>query len=186
MNFKTILIIIVTAIIIIGCGKSNETAEQASDMTKTPEEDLFTAVLTDNLEVIKQHIEAGSDLDVKEPSRGSTPLITAAVFGKTEAAKLLIDGGADLNYQNMDGSTALHSAAFLCNTEIVEGLITKGIVKSIKNNFGQTAYQSVEAPFEDVNNFYDGMKAALSPLGLNLDYEHIKITRPKIAEMLKE
>lgn len=32
---------------------------------------------------------------------------------------------------------------------------------------------------------YDGLGAALAPLGLNLDYEYIKTTRPQIAEMLQ-
>ena len=44
---------------------------------------------------------------------------------------------------------------------------------------------TVEAPFEDVKFVYDAVGAALRPLGLILDYDHIKTTRPKIAEMLK-
>jgi ankyrin repeat protein len=75
-----------------------------------------------------------------------------AQFGKTEMAKVLIEAGGDLNFQNNDGSTALHTAAFFCRPEIVRVLLDKGADKTIKNKFGATAYQSVAGPFIDVKN----------------------------------
>ena len=39
----------------------------------TPKTTIQTAVLTNNLEVIKQHIAAGTDLNVKDQMTGSTP-----------------------------------------------------------------------------------------------------------------
>ncbi len=203
------------------CGnkyKSHQQAEESQTTVKVPKVDLHSAVVTDDLEAIHQHIKACSDLNVLEPSRASTPLITAAALGKTEAAKILIDAGADLNYQNADGSTALHTAAafgnteaakilinagadlnkqnndgstalhaaaFLCRVEIVEALLEKGADKTLKNKMGQTALETVELPFEDVKGVYDAIGASLKPLGLKLDYDYIKTTRPKIAEMLK-
>lgn len=110
-----------------------------SCIEQKPKVDLHTAVVTDNLEVIKQHIKAVTDLNVREPSRKSSPLITAAAAGKTEAAKLLIDAGADLNIQNADGSTALHTAAVFGNNEIAQLLIDAGSDLNAKNNDGATA-----------------------------------------------
>ena len=75
--------------------------------------DIHEAVVTGNLAALRQHIESGADLNAREPSGGSSPLITAATFGRTEAARALIEAGADLNLQNNDGSTALVTAAFL-------------------------------------------------------------------------
>ena len=116
---------------------------------------------------------------------GSTALITAAVFGKTEVAKALIEAGADVNSRNNDGSTSLYCAAFFCRTEIVEALLDKGADKSIRNNFGSTALESVAGPFSDVKGIYDLFSKDLGPLGLKLDYEQIEETRPVIAEMLR-
>jgi hypothetical protein len=147
--------------------------------------DLHTAVILENLEAIGQHIEAGSDLNVLEPSRASTPLITAAALGKTEAARMLIDAGADLDYQNNDGSTALHTAALFCRVEIVEALLEKGADKTLKNNTGSTALDIVELPFEVLKPTYDALQVNLKPAGVVLDYEYLEATRPKIAEMLK-
>jgi ankyrin repeat protein len=135
---------------------------------------------------VNQHIVVGSDLNEKEPSRASSPLITAAVFGKTEIARALIEAGADVNYKNNDGSTALITAAFFCRTEIVKILLENGADKNAKNNDGRTALESVAAPFDAVKGIYDGLAAALKPLGLQLDYEQIMATRPKIAEMLRD
>lgn len=183
-----------------------------------PEINLHTAVLTDDLDVIEQHIKAGSDLNIAESTRGSSPLITAAALGRPDAAELLIEGGANINYQNEDGSTALHTAiafnktevamilidsgadpniknndgstalhtaAFFCNVEVVEALLEIGADKSLKNNNLATALEIVERPFEEVKDIYDVYGESLRPLGITLDYEHIKKTRPIIAEMLR-
>ncbi len=150
-----------------------------------PDMDLHAATFTGNMEAIRQHIAAGSDLNVKEPSMGSTPLISASVFGKTEVAIALIETGADVNLQNNEGSTALTSAAFLCRTEIVKALLEHGADKTIKTNAGSTALESVAGPFEDVRFIYDIFSRDLGPLGLKLDYEQLEETRPVIAEMLR-
>ena len=52
-------------------------------------------------------------------------------------AKLLINAGVELNFQNNDGSTALHTASFFCRPEIVQILLAKGADKTIKNKYGQ-------------------------------------------------
>ena len=152
---------------------------------QAPNIDIHAAAVMGDLEAVQQHIKAGTDLDMKEPLGGSSPLITAVVFGKTEVAKVLIEAGADLNIKNNEGSTALHSAAFFCRTEIVESLLAKGADKTIKNKLGSTAFQAVAGPFDQVKVVYDFIGKQLGPFGLKLDYSHIKATRPKIAELLK-
>ena len=150
-----------------------------------PDIGLHMAVIQNNLDAIRQHIAAGSDLDEREPSGGSSPLITAAVLGKSEAAKILLDAGADVNFKNFEGSTALHSAAFFCHTDIVRALLDHGADPALRNNAGSTALESVEAPFEAVQGIYDYFAKTLGPLGLELDYDYIRSERPVIADMLK-
>ncbi|MBT1711551.1 ankyrin repeat domain-containing protein [Fulvivirgaceae bacterium PWU5] len=162
---------------------------QADSTTTTdvaaPSVDIHTAVLTENLGALQQHIQAGSNLNEKDPFGGSSPLITASVFGKTEMASTLIEAGADLNFTNNDGSTALHTAAFFCRPEIVRMLLDKGADKTIKNKYGATPYESVAGPFAEVKDAYDMMGKMLAPMGLKLDYASIEKTRPVIADMLK-
>jgi len=185
----TIVIMIVSILIISSCsGNQQPSADQAKveqEPVKPPDVDIHTATLLGNLDAIKQHIEAGSDLNVKEPTVGSSPLISAAVFGETEIARALIEAGADVNLKNNEGSTALHSAAFLCRLEIVEMLLGNGADKDLLNNYGSTAQQSVMAPFSDVKFIYDQFSKDLGPLGFKLDYDYVEATRPKIAELLQ-
>lgn len=182
--FLALLLITVTA-----CTDKKESAAEnnatASKEVEPPQIDIHTAVVTGNLDAVKQHIAAGTDLNEKDPFGGSSPLITAAVFGKTAEAQALIDAGADLNFKNNDGSTALHSSAFFCRPEIVKMLLDKGADKTIRNNYGATAYETVAGPFTDVKSVYDMMGKVLEPMGLKLDYAYLEKTRPEIAAMLK-
>jgi hypothetical protein len=150
-----------------------------------PSVDIHTAVVSGNTEALLQHIKAGTNINEKDPFGGSSPLISAAVFGKTEQAKILMDAGADLNFQNNDGSTALNAAAFFCRPEIVKMLLAKGADKNIKNKYGATPYLSVAGPFEEVKPSYEMMGKVLGPMGLKLDYTYIEKTRPEIATLLK-
>jgi uncharacterized protein len=167
----------------ISCSKPNEGGKHSK--AEAPDIDIHTAVLTGNNEALQQHIAAGTDINEKDPFGGSSPLMSAALFGKTEQARILIDAGADINFQNNDGSTALHTAAFFCRPEIVRLLLDKGADKTILNKFGGTAYQGVAGPFAESKQIYDMLAKALSPMGLKLDYTYIEKTRPEIAEMLK-
>jgi hypothetical protein len=97
----------------------------------------------------------------------------------------LIEAGADMTITNNEGATPLHIAAFFCRTEIVKALLEKGADKNAKNSTGKTALETVAGPFSEVKGIYDSIGKALKPLGLELDYDRIKITRPKIAEMLQ-
>ena len=146
---------------------------------------LHEAVIQGDLEAVREHINAGSNLDEKDASGGSSPLITAAVFGKAEIALALIEAGADLNFRNNEGSTPLITAAFFCRTEIVKTLLANGADAAIKNYAGSTALESVTGPFEDVIGIYDYFAKAFGTMGLELDNEQIKMTRPVIAEILR-
>ena len=149
-----------------------------------PSVDIHTATFMGNLSAVRQHINAGSDLNVKD-QYGSTPLIIATTFGKTEVAKSLIEAGADMNITSNEGATPLHTAAFFCRTEIVKALLSKGADKTLKNNYGSTPLETVAGPFNEVKGIYDQISKDLGPLGFKLDYKHLEMTRPKIAKMLQ-
>lgn len=177
-------------LITVSCKNEKNSAKEGATLiteanAKPPKTDIHTAVVTGNREALQQHIAAGTNINERDPFGGSSPLISAAVFGRPQMARMLIDAGADLNFQNNDGSTALHTAAFFCRTDIVEMLLEKGADKTIRNKYGVTAEESVAGPFADVKNAYDMMGTMLAPMGLTLDYAYIEKTRPVVAEMLK-
>lgn len=183
-NALRIAMFLMSLLLIGSCGSKDGSA-QTKPAKGAPAVDIHTAVVTDNRDAIKQHIAAGSNINEKDPYGGSSPLISAALFGKTEVARLLIDAGADLNFQNNEGSTALHTAAFFCRPEIVKMLLDKKADKTIRNKYNSTAYESVAGPFADLKPTYQALEQMLAPMGLKLDYAYIEKTRPEIATMLK-
>lgn len=179
------LLAIITMMTLVSCSNQAQDKTENTSKVKAPKVDLHTAVITANQEAVQQHIKAGSNLDEKDPFGGSSPLITAALFGRTEIAKDLIDAGAKINFTNNEGSTALHTAAFFCETETVKLLLENGADKTIKNKYGATALESVSAPYSEVKSIYEMMQKSLAPMGLKLDFQEIEETRPVVAEMLK-
>ncbi|HVU94612.1 MAG TPA: ankyrin repeat domain-containing protein [Puia sp.] len=147
--------------------------------------DIHSAIVSGNMAAVKQYIVSRGDLNVRDPLGGSSPLITACVFGRTEMARALMDAGADINFRNNDGSTPLHTAAFFCRPEIVRLLLARSADRRITNKYGQTPAETVAAPFANMRPVYDGIGKMLEPMGLKLDYAYIEKTRPLIAGMLK-
>jgi hypothetical protein len=202
---QLLILAVLTTVAIVGCGDSGnlpngetntetvvpsqpgsspETASP-SEPVSAPDTPLMDAAIEGDVDAVRQHIAAGTDLNQRNPESGSTALIAAASLGQNETAITLIEGGAEFELKNNEGSTALHIAAFLCRKEIVKALLAKGADRNARNNAGSTALDSVAGPFDDVKPIYDFLQAVLGPLGLKLDYERIKTTRPKIAEILR-
>lgn len=185
--FLSNVLSIMALALLIGCGSEDAPGSTAEESRKPepPAVDMHTAVISNNVDAIKQHIAAGSDLNVADPFGGSSPLMSAAVFDKPEIARLLIEAGADINLTNRDGSTALHSAAFFCRPDIVDMLLAEKADTTVRNNFGSTAYDTVAGPFNEVRPFYDALGQQLAPMGLKLDYDYLQETRPQIAAVLQ-
>jgi len=157
----------------------------AKEDAQTPAINIGKAAGNGDLEAIERHIKAGTDLNQRGPDQ-STPLMTAATFGRVEVAKALIEADADLNMKSKDGDTAVLIASFFAHPEIVEALLRAGADPNIRNNKGATALDVAQMPWEQIKPIYDYVGPIMSPTGLRLDYERIRKARPKIVAMLKE
>ena len=112
---KSKLIAIVAAVLVVGCG---------------PSVDIHQAAKDGNIKAVKQHLDAGTDVDAKD-TNGWTPLHIAVLNGQKETTEILIAEGADVNAG--DKITPLHYAAQYGEMEIVELLISKGADVNAKN-----------------------------------------------------
>ena len=157
----------------------NQKAEGKKKQASAPDIALVTAAAEGDLDAIRQHIAAGSELNK------DTPLVTAVVFGNMAAAKLLIEAGADLNAQDAQGSTPVFVAAFFCREALLKLLLEKGADQSIANKEGRTPVEVVQAPFAAVKPVYEYIELQLGSLGLKLDYKRLEKERPVMAEILK-
>ncbi len=77
-------------------------AEPSSSQSESSNFDVFAAVATDDQAALKVYLDQGGDVLAKDPY-GSTPLHVACLFGRAEAAELLLDADADLEMLNNDG-----------------------------------------------------------------------------------
>jgi ankyrin repeat protein len=81
---KHLLITTIAAVVLVGCGES------------VPDISIHDAiVLGGDIEAVKQHLAAGTDVDAKDMN-GETSLTWAAYSGHKEIAKLLLANGARL------------------------------------------------------------------------------------------
>ncbi|MBU3010692.1 ankyrin repeat domain-containing protein [Polaribacter vadi] len=186
----TIQIVFFILLLTSSCVQSNKKTEtnKSEETTKTatkPNMDIHAAVLTGNLEAVKQNIEAGTDINQKEAMSGSTPLMSAATFNKTEIAKVLINADADLTIKNNDGGTALHTAAFFGRIEIVQLLIDAKANKTVRNSFGATPREIVMTDFTQMKPIYEMLIQQLKPMGFTLDLDELQKARPVVAMMLQ-
>jgi len=102
-------------------------AKPESPAITTPGISILKAAKNGNIEVVKQHIAAGTDVNVNEKSfRLRSPLHYASETGHREIVELLIAGGANVNAKRSEGVTPLHDASGRGHREIVELLIAGG------------------------------------------------------------
>ncbi len=103
---------------------------------KAPEISIHEAASEGNIEVVKQHLAAGTDVNAQSEFTESTPFYLAVFYGHMEIAEQLIANGADVNAKLNSGYTLLHAA--LKSPEIVEFLIEKGADVNARGFDGST------------------------------------------------
>ena len=110
---KHLLLTTIAAVVLVGCGPS------------VPDISIHKAAYDGNIEAVKQHLAAGTDVNAKD-SFGMTPLLLAGAKNQKEVVELLIAEGADVNAKDISGTTTLIYAATNGHKEIVELLRKHG------------------------------------------------------------
>ena len=103
--------------------------------------DIFDAAATGQLERLRTLLDDDATLANAEASDGARPLHLACFFGQTEAARLLLDSGADVSVAvaAFGGVFPIHSAAASRSAEIVKMLLEAGADPNTKQQGGWTA-----------------------------------------------
>ena len=104
---------------------------------------FFQAAREGNIETVKQHIAAGTDVNAAGGYAERTPLHEAAYNGHKEIAELLISNGADVNAKDKDSWIPMHMAAIYSggHKQIIELMIAEGVDVNAKGRGGATALQ---------------------------------------------
>ena len=128
------LLITIAAVLLAGCGESQqsapapetksvepitEAANPEPPKAKAPDISIQRAADEGNLEAVKQHLAAGTDVNAKNRS-GVTPLHIAVFGGHKEVAELLIANGANVNSKIVSGPMKGRTALDLAKYEIAD------------------------------------------------------------------
>jgi len=158
---KSIIVSIVAAVVLVGCGESQQSAPtpeakpvepvaEASQpeppTTKAQSIPIHQAAMQGKLEAVKEYLAAGKDVNAKD-GNGRTPLHWAASQGYQEIVETLIANKADVNIKDGRGNTPLSLAKNWSHHEIVEVLgkhggkiliweaIEEGNLEAVKQHF---------------------------------------------------
>lgn len=103
--------------------------------------EFATCIYKKDIKGVKELLAKGVDVNIREKTMGSTPLIVAcSLEGTDEIIELLISKGADVNIQGTyDGRTALMWAA-ANSKKAVELLLKNGAEVNVKGVEGMTAF----------------------------------------------
>ncbi len=141
-----------------------------STIPRLPRIDIWTAASQGNLEAVKRHLAAGTEIDATFialgiPASGATPLHLAVLSDQGAIVDFLIEKGANLNVKAEDehGGTPLHWAAASGRVEMAGRLIDAGADVHAKDNHGLTPVDAT-----------------------NYDPESEKKAKLKIAELLRK
>ncbi len=88
-------------------------------------------------DVVRFLLEKSTDANKKEYL--NPPLVLASSGGHREAAKCILDKGADVNAQGAMGRTALMHAAWKGSAELVKLLVSKGANANLRDDYCSTA-----------------------------------------------
>ena len=99
---------------------------------------VWAAAELGRVEVVRQHLDAGTDVNARGGITGLTALHQASFHGREEIATLLIDAGADVNAASRLGETPLHSTVYWEHRAIAELLLAHGAALNAKLENGQT------------------------------------------------
>lgn len=107
-------------------------------------------------------LKYGANINQKQEDKqfGYSLLHLAVITKNLEAFNYLIEKGADVNAQDINGNSILSSAVFNYNrdtdfyTEIINKLIEKGANIYLENNYGVSAYSLANNIASDVKKFF--------------------------------
>jgi hypothetical protein len=102
---------------------------------------MYAAGYSRNPAVITVLLDAGAEVNQKEPTNGITPLMFAAAANPNpEALGLLLKAGADLGARSKAGvSVLMFAVAYNDNPDIIGWLLKAGADPKVKNDAGKTA-----------------------------------------------
>ncbi|HLX45699.1 MAG TPA: ankyrin repeat domain-containing protein [Bryobacteraceae bacterium] len=139
--------------------RAGDSSQVAALVAADPSLAIFAASIQGETARIEELLSANRSLVSALSSDGWTPLHLAAFFGKLEAARLLLNKGAQVNARSTNPmqNMPLHAAAAGKHSEIIKLLLDHGASANARQHGGWTPLHAVAQ-----NGDVDSAKALLS------------------------
>jgi len=160
---------------VLGFAMSNNARNSEPNQTSA---DLWSAAKNNDTGALGQYLQNRALINEPDPETRLPALNWAALNGSAEAARMLIEAGADVNVRTDDGTTPLGHAAFMGNADIVALLIENGANLNLFNSYQATPLDSLKADW-GVVQFIAGM------LDLEADRKTVEEGRKVAAKLLR-
>ncbi len=110
-------------------------------------------VLLGNMAAVKDALQRGVHVDVRDPEHGETALMLAVQFGHSRVICLLLHQGADVNARDRRGFTPL----MLAKADALSELLRRGAQIDAQDASGQTAlmHAVLQADYDKVKLLID-------------------------------
>jgi len=118
-----------------------QTAPQPIKMTPRAEaapHSLQALIAKGEYDAALKLLDAGADVEGKDPGAGASPLHYAVMKGALPMVSQLLTRGADVNSRTRSGTTPLHTAALYNRFEVAELLLERGADINAKSVGGAT------------------------------------------------
>ncbi|MDB4341630.1 ankyrin repeat domain-containing protein, partial [bacterium] len=149
---------------------------------KVPDMDIHEATADENIEVVKQHLAARTDVNAKD-RLGFTPLHRTSI---KEIVELLITNGADVNAKGKYGRTPLLIAAYQGHKEVAELFIAKGADVNAKVDDGKTpldrAGLSKQTEITDLLHKHSGISGAADSVQVATSVGNIEAVKQHLTD----
>ena len=169
-----------TLLAIAGCATTDtvEPAPPAPVPEPAPLTNLWEAAGAGDIDALKAHGAAGTNLNSLDPAAGITPLVAAVATRQHDAVRWLLNNGADANARTGDGGSALIAAGFFGESKIAKMLLDAGADASASNDNGQTVWDIAGLDWQTTKSIADF-------LGLEVERAALEAGRAEILAMLE-
>ena len=114
---------------------SRPESERTKSFNGTVTSRICTAAWKGEVDLLRDYIAAGNDINLVDETWSGSPLHQAAAAGNRDIVRMLLDAGAKVNL-NCKGWTALHAAAWHGDREVVEMLLSAGAEIDMAQSWG--------------------------------------------------
>ena len=170
MRYTLVIVLLIMALVMVLSSCSDETSTSSSDSNDVsmtvaaPKLGLLIAVYQNKIDIVQQHMDAGTDPnEYSRPigmvvvhldtvgANGAYPLHLAVVQDYSEIAQILLDNGAKIDIKTEEDVifqfpsnkvTPLHWAAYFCRKDMVSLLIENGAPVNALDANGATPLDS--------------------------------------------